>query len=84
MRVKRLFALFAIIWLTAAVAPVRAADEAVPPPPAAGPAPEAIPTPAPSSTPQKDAPPPAVPKEAAKPKEAPKDATPRIWGKLSM
>jgi len=76
MRIKRLFALFAIIWLTAAVAPARAADEAVPPPPAAGPAPEATPTPEPSSTPQKDAPPPAVPKEAAKPKEAPKDATP--------
>ena len=32
MRVKRLFALFAIICLTAAVVPVRAADEAVPPP----------------------------------------------------
>jgi hypothetical protein len=76
MRVKRLFALFAITWLTAAVAPARAADEAVPPPPAAGPASEATPTPEPSSTPQKDATPPAVPKEAAKPKEAPKDAPP--------
>ncbi len=32
MRAKRLFALFAITCLTAAVAPVRAADEAVPPP----------------------------------------------------
>jgi hypothetical protein len=55
MRAKRLFALFAIICLTAAVAPVQAADEAVPPPPAAG---AVTPTPAPTS-PQKDAAPPA-------------------------
>jgi hypothetical protein len=74
MRAKRLFALFAIICLTAAV-PVRAADEAVPPPPAAGAASEGRPTPAPTSPP-KDATPPAVPKEAAKPKETSKDAAP--------
>ena len=76
MRVKRLFALFAITCLTATMAGARAADEAVPPPPAAGAASEATPTPVPTSTPQKDATPPAVPKEAAKPKEAPKDAAP--------
>ncbi len=75
MRAKRLFALFAIICLTAAVAPLRAADEAVPPPPAGAPA-EVAPTPAPTPPPQKEAPPPVVPKEAAKPKEAPKEAAP--------
>jgi PRC-barrel domain len=76
MRTKRLFALFTIICLTAAVAGARAADEAVPPPPSAAGAPsEGTPTPAPTSTPQKDAPP-VVPKEAAKPKEVPKDAVP--------
>jgi hypothetical protein len=74
MRTERLFALFAIVCLTGAVAPLRAADEAAPPPSAAGAPSEG--TPAPTSTPQKDATPPVVPKEAAKPKEAPKDAVP--------
>jgi hypothetical protein len=60
MRAKRLFALFAIICLTAAAAGARAADEAVPPPPAT----VAPPTPAPTPAP------PVVPKETAKPKDA--------------
>jgi hypothetical protein len=77
MRTKRLFALFTIICLTVAVAPLRAADEAVPPPPSApGAPPEATPAPAPTSTPQKDTTPPVVPKEVTKPKDAPKDAPP--------
>jgi hypothetical protein len=66
MRTKRLFALLAIIWLSVAVAPLRAADEAVPPPAAAGAPSEPTPTPAPTSTPQKDATPPVVPKEVTK------------------
>jgi hypothetical protein len=75
MRTERLFALSTIICLTIAVAPLRAADEAVPPPPSAAGAPSES-TPAPTSTPQKDATPPAVPKEAVKPKDAPKEAAP--------
>ncbi len=76
MRAIFLFASFAITCLAGAAAPVRAADEAVPPPPAANAASEVAPTPAPTSTPQKGATPPVAPKEAAKPKEAPKDVAP--------
>jgi PRC-barrel domain len=71
MRATSSFALFAIICV--ATASARAADEAVPPPAAAG-APSDVPptpTPTPTSPPKQDAVPPAVPKEAAKPKEAP-------------
>jgi hypothetical protein len=69
MRVKRLFASMMIASLTLATTLVAtwAADEAVPPPPAAGAPSELAPTP----TPQPSAPPQAAPKEAAKPKEAP-------------
>jgi len=76
MRVKRLFASMMITSLTLATA--WAADEAVPPPPAAG-APSELtptPTPAPTSTPQQSVPPQAVPKDASKPKEPPKEAPP--------
>jgi hypothetical protein len=65
MRAKYLFALFAVIGLTASVAAARAADEAVPPPAAAS---DVMPAPAPA--PQQDAAPSAPPKEAARPKEA--------------
>ncbi len=68
MRVKRLFASVMITSLTFATA--WAADEAVPPPPAAGAPSELTPTPAPTPTPL------AVPKEALKPKEPPKEAPP--------
>jgi hypothetical protein len=74
MRVKRLFASMIITSLT--LAPAWAADEAVPPPPAAGPPSELAPTPVPIPTPQQSATPQAVPKEASKPKEPPKEAPP--------
>lgn len=60
MRVKCLFALFAITCLTASVAGARAADDAAPTPPAAGAASEVTPMPVPTSTPLKDAPPASV------------------------
>jgi PRC-barrel domain len=66
MRVKRLFASMIITSLTVATA--WAADEAVPPPPAAGAPSELTPTPAPTPT--------GVPKEASKPTEPPKEAPP--------
>jgi hypothetical protein len=68
MRVKRLFASMIITSLTVATA--WAADEAVPPPPAAGAPSELTPTPAPAPTPT------GVPKEASKPTEPPKEAPP--------
>jgi hypothetical protein len=74
MRVKRLFASMMITSLT--LAPAWAADEAVPPPPAAGAPSEPTPTPAPTPTPQQSATQPAVPKETSKPKEPPKEAAP--------
>ena len=75
MRVKRLLASMIISSLTFATA--WAADEAVPPPPAAGAPSELAPTPAPTSTPQLSAKPQVVPKEeASKPKEPPKEAPP--------
>jgi len=78
MRVKRLFASVMITSLTFAttLAPAWAADEAVPPPPAAGAPSELAPTPAPTPTPQQSATPQVVPKEASKPKEPPKEAPP--------
>ena len=68
MRVKRLFASMIITSLTLATA--WAADEAVPPPPAAGAPSELTPTPTPAPTPT------GVPKEASKPTEPPKEAPP--------
>jgi hypothetical protein len=67
MRVKRLFASMMIMSLTLAttLATAWAADEAVPPPPAAGAPSELTPTPQ------------AVPKEASKPKEALKEQPPK-------
>jgi hypothetical protein len=78
MRVKRLFASVIITSLTlsTALATAWAADEAVPPPPAAGAPSELAPTPAPTPTPQQSATPQVVPKEASKPKEPPKEAPP--------
>jgi hypothetical protein len=79
MRVKRLFASVMITSLTFAttLAPAWAADEAVPPPPAAGAPSELAPTPAPTPTPQQSATPQAVPKEASKPKEPLKEQPPK-------
>lgn len=80
MRVKRLFASMMITSLTLAttltttLTTTWAADEAVPPPPAAGAPSELAPTPAP--IPQPSAVPQAAPKEASKPKEPPKEAPP--------
>jgi hypothetical protein len=78
MRVKLLFASVMITSLTFAttLAPAWAADEAVPPPPAAGAPSELAPTPAPTPTPQQSTTPQVVPKEASKPKEPPKEAPP--------
>lgn len=66
MRVKRLFASVIVMSLISAVAPVWAADEAVPPPAAGVP-----PTPTPAPALNKDATPPAASKEVPKAKEAP-------------
>ena len=73
MRVKRLFASMMITSLTLAttLAMTWAADEAVPPPPAAGAPSELAPTPTPTPAPQQSAVPQAAPKDASKPKEAP-------------
>ena len=82
MRVKRLFASMMITSLTLAttlamtLAMTWAADEAVPPPPAAGAPSELAPTPTSTPAPQQSAVPQAAPKEASKPKEPPKEAPP--------